>query len=181
MENKLLSVRELQFQDIDALLNYWYNADPVFLTGMGVNLKKVPDKEDFRSMLSKQLEQSYLEKTSYCLIWLLDGIPVGHSNISKIIFSEEAFMHLHLWEGPSRKKGSGVQFVRLSIPFFFNKYQLKKLYCEPYALNPAPNKTLPKAGFCFVKKYLTTPGWLNFEQEVNLWEMSREYFEKLQF
>ncbi len=36
---------------------------------------------------------------------------------------------------------------------------------------PTPNWTLPKIGFCLVKTYTTTPGFLNFEQEVNQWEM----------
>ena len=78
------------------------------------------------------------------------------------------------YNAPDFLRGMGVEFVRLSINYFFNNYKLQKLYCEPYAFNPAPNKTLAKAGFRFVKNYRTTPGWLNFEQEVCLWEMSRE-------
>jgi hypothetical protein len=56
---------------------------------------------------------------------------------------------------------------------------LKKLFCEPYALNPAPNKTLEKIGFEFVKEYITTPGWINFEQPVKLWMMDFEKFKTL--
>jgi hypothetical protein len=52
------------------------------------------------------------------------------------------------------------------------------LYCEPYALNPAPNKTLEKLGFKFLKTYTTIPGWINFEQEVNLWELKNNIFKK---
>ena len=174
MKKARLSVRELQQEDIGSILAYWYNAEPDFLRGMGVDLKKIPENDEFKKLLSAQLEQSYDEKLSYCLIWLMDNIPVGHSNINKIIFGEEAYMHLHLWTGSTRNKGMGVEFVRLSINYFFNNYKLQKLYCEPYAFNPAPNKTLAKAGFRFVKNYRTTPGWLNFEQEVCLWEMSRE-------
>ena len=88
-------------------------------------------------------------------------------------------MHLHLWNTGTRQKGMGTALVKLTLPFFFINYHIKKLYCEPYALNPAPNKTLEKAGFKFVKKFTTIPGWLNFEQEVNLWEMSYERFSEL--
>jgi RimJ/RimL family protein N-acetyltransferase len=103
----------------------------------------------------------------------MDGLPIGHSNINKIVFGEEAFMHLHLWRPDIRQQGMGRNLVMQTLPFFFENYQLKTLYCEPYALNLAPNKTLEKIGFIFVKQYVTTPGWLNFEQPVNLWEMSR--------
>ena len=174
-----LSVREITSEDISALTRYWTDADPAFLTGMGVDLEKMPKKEDFAKMLAGQLELPYEEKKSYCIIWLVEDKPVGHSNINKIIFGEEGYMHLHLWNAPERKKGAGTAFIHLTLPFFFENCKLQKVYCEPYALNPAPNKTLEKAGFQFVKKYTTTPGWLNFEQEVNLWEMSREQFQKM--
>ena len=179
MGKDLFSVREIQKGDIPALTRYWLDADTAFLTGMGVDLDKLPGKEEFETMLSEQLEQPYEVKGSYCIIWEIDGKPVGHSNINKIIFGEEAYMHLHIWEAGVRQKGTGTAFVKLTLPYFFKNYQLKKLYCEPYALNPAPNKTLEKAGFQFLKKYITTPGWLNFEQEVNLWEMSFERFKDL--
>jgi RimJ/RimL family protein N-acetyltransferase len=49
----------------------------------------------------------------------------------------------------------------------------KRLYCEPYANNVAPNRVLEKAGFEFVKTDRTVPGPINFEQDVNCWHMSR--------
>ncbi len=172
-----LSVRELQQKDIEPLTKYWLTASPEFLIGMGVDLQKMPRPEEWSMMLNEQLQTQLQDKKSYCIVWLEDGIAVGHSNINKIIFGEEAYMHLHLWNNAFRKKGSGTSLVKLTLPFFFENYKLKKLYCEPYALNPAPNKTLEKAGFKFVKKYTCIPGMLNFEQEVNLWEMTYEKFQ----
>lgn len=174
----VLSVREIQDKDIDLIAAYYVNADAAFLKNMGVDKKKVPSKEGWRKLLSEQLNQGYEEKKSYCIIWQIDDIPVGHSNVNKIVFGKEAYMHLHLWHADIRKKGSGSAFVKMSLPFYFNNLQLKRLYCEPNAFNTAPNKTLEKVGFQFVKKHITTPGWLNFEQPVNLWEMSGEDFER---
>jgi hypothetical protein len=48
------------------------------------------------------------------------------------------------------------------------------LICEPYARNKAPNAILPQLGFIKIKTYRTTPGAMNFEQEVNRWEMKKE-------
>ena len=179
MSDTKLSVREIQEEDIDNIIHYWMNAEPAFLTGMGVDLAKIPTATEWRNMLSAQIHQSMKEKQSYCIIWLVDGEPVGHSNVNKIIFGEEAYMHLHMWQSPLRKRGYGAELVRKTLPYFFSNLQLQKIYCEPYSLNPAPNKTLEKVGFSFVKRYLTIPGWLNFEQEVNRWELSREKFEEL--
>lgn len=87
-------------------------------------------------------------------------------------------MHLHLWKNDLRKTGLGTELVKMTLFYFFEKLNLKILYCEPSALNPAPNKTLKKTGFEFVKEYITTPGFLNFEQKVNLWELTYEKFKK---
>jgi RimJ/RimL family protein N-acetyltransferase len=170
--NNRLSVREIQQQDIDLLVRYWLQSDGAFLTAMGVDLTKIPSEENLRVMLSQQLDQRNQEKQSYCIIWEIDGEPCGHSNINRIIFGEEAYMHLHLWNAVSRQKGSGLALVKMTLPYYFENFHLKMLYCEPYALNPAPNKTLPKAGFRFVKEYVTIPGYLNFEQPVKRWELS---------
>ncbi len=174
-ENKL-SVREIQESDIDLIAQYWLGSDKVFLEGMGVDTTKLPSRQEWRQMLSEQLSQPYDQKKSYCIIWLVNNIPVGHSNVNKIIFGKEAYMHLHIWNSAVRQKGLGVQLIRKSLPYFFKNLQLAKLYCEPYALNPAPNKTLKKAGFTLVKEYITTPGWINFEQPVKLWELDYKSF-----
>lgn len=178
MPAPILSVRELRPTDIDAIADYWLNADRAYLEGMGVDTAKMPGREEWSAMLTEQLATPLKEKKSYALIWEVDGKAIGHSNINKIIFGQEAYMHLHIWEPKARKKGYGVQLVRLSLPLFFTNYELQTLYCEPYALNPAPNRVLERAGFRLVKEYVTTPGWINFEQPVRLWAMTKEEFEK---
>jgi RimJ/RimL family protein N-acetyltransferase len=180
MNKDILSVREMTAADIEPLTQYWLQADKEFLKAMGVDTGKMPDKETWIKMLSEQLSQPYLQKKSYCIIWLMDDKPIGHSNVNKIVFDEEAYMHLHLWNSLTRKKGLGVQLVKMTLPYYFKNLGLKKLYCEPYALNPAPHKTLEKVGFRFVKEYVTTPGWLNFEQPVKLWEMTYNMFTQIQ-
>jgi len=174
-----LDVREITIEDIQPLADYWTKSDPGFLVSMGVDLSKLPARSDLVEMLEQQVTQDYSEKKSYAVIWLVDGKPAGHSNINKILFGEEAYMHLHLWNSSNRKIGFGSEFVKKSLPYFFGNCKLKLLYCEPYALNPAPNKTLEKVGFDFVKQYRTIPGSLNFEQEVMQWVMSAEKFAQL--
>lgn len=174
--NPHLSVRELQHSDIDFLTQYWFTADREFLAGMGADIDKLPKREEWVAMLNEQLDQGYREKKAYCIIWLINGRPAGHSNVNRIVFGEEASMHLHLWSSALRQKGMGAELVKMTVPYFFKNLELKKVYSEPYALNPAPNKTLEKAGFQLVKEYVTTPGFINFEQPVKRWEMDLETF-----
>lgn len=167
----------MQSADIPHIVHYWLGASPGYLQGMGVDLTKMPAREQWETMLSAQLTQDYPDKNSYCIILEADETAIGHCNVNKIVFGQEAYMHLHLWDETNRKQGMGAALVRLAIPCFFEKLKLQKLCCEPWALNLAPNKTLEKIGFRFVKSHTTIPGYLNFEQEVNLWELTREMFD----
>jgi RimJ/RimL family protein N-acetyltransferase len=179
MNTHVLSVREIQEKDIERITNYWLNAERSFLEGMGVDVKKIPTKEQLSEMLLLQINTPIEQKKAYCIIWELDNKAVGHSNVNPIVFGEEAFMHLHIWEPGIRKQGLGVAFIQKTLPYFFNQLQLKRLYSEPYALNPAPNKTLEKVGFELEKEYITTPGMLNFQQPVKRWVLTREKFSQL--
>lgn len=97
----------------------------------------------------------------------MDEAPVGHCFVNNIEIGNQVHMHLHLWDTTHRKKGMGVSLLQKSIPVFFKQLQLLKLWGEPYAKNIAPNKTILKARFTFVKSYTGIPGTWCFEQEVN--------------
>ena len=172
-------VRECEIGEIDLVINYFLEADDAFLRGMGVEPSKMPTAVQWRQLVVDDRERPLQERQHYYLLWELDGLPVGHSNINAISYGQEAKMHLHLWQPQTRRSGNGTFFVRESIARYFEKFKLQRIICEPYALNPAPNRTLAKGGFEFIKRYETIPGWIAFEQEVNRWEMSRERWQLL--
>jgi RimJ/RimL family protein N-acetyltransferase len=164
-----LSVREMMTPDITAIADYWLYSEPQYLKSLGVDLQKLPDRISLTGMLESQLELNYTEKNTYCTIWLKDGMPIGHCNVNKIKYGEEAYLHRHLWNAADRGKGYGEVLLRKSIPCFFYNLRLHRIFSQPYSLNTAPNKTLEKAGFQFIRKEKCIPGNINFEQEVNLW------------
>lgn len=179
MIQESLSVREIEEKDIGLLADYWFLADEDFLIRIGVDLKKMPGREGFERMLKQQIVTPYSNKAAYALIWEVDKIPVGHSNINNITYGKEAYMHLHLWNFRFREKGIGTRLLKMSLPFYFNNFNLEQLISEPRAINIAPNRTLEKAGFEFEKTYVTIPGSINYEQEVSRWCMTRFRFKEL--
>jgi RimJ/RimL family protein N-acetyltransferase len=170
----MLSVREITTNDIELLLDYWYSRSEYQLKIMGADIQKLPPRNIFKANLEKQLSQNYNEKENFACIWLDNNMPIGHNNINNINIGNEAVMHLHIWNSEKRKSGLGYRLLQLSIPIFFKLFKLDKIICEPYVLNPAPNKTLKKLGFRFEKKYSTIPGSINFKQEVNRWILTKE-------
>jgi RimJ/RimL family protein N-acetyltransferase len=173
MDKNILTAREAEEKDIQHIANYWFTADEEYLKGMGVDIAKMPVQKDFSTMLATQLSLPYNEKKAYAIIWMVNGEPIGHCNLNPVVFGDHAYMHIHIWHAKDRKGGYGTELIKLSLPFFFKNMSLNKIYCQPYALNPAPSKTLVKTGFKFVKEYITTPGSITFEQTVQLWEIEK--------
>jgi ribosomal-protein-alanine N-acetyltransferase len=169
-----LTVREIQVNEIEKIVDYFVNADIEFLKGMGADKSKLPKKKEWIEKLESEFKKSYAKKEFYYIIWLSDNQAIGHSNINNIEFGKSATMHLHLWNSDKRKSGLGLDFLRLTIPYYFRNFELEKLICEPSSENIGPNKVLNSLGFEFVRTYDTTPGWINFHQTVNRYELKKE-------
>jgi len=173
------NVRELTKEDVNLVIDYFLNSTPEHLLRLGVDETKLLPKKEWNDLILNDLEQPPEKRKFYYVIWEVNNIPIGHSNINDIIFGEQAYMHLHIWNPDDRQKGNGTYFIKRSLQYYFDKFILKIIYCQPSALNDAPNKTLERVGFTFIKKYETTPGWINFKQFVNLWVMEKNKFLEL--
>jgi RimJ/RimL family protein N-acetyltransferase len=175
----MVSVRVAALEDYIHIVDYFHNGDKEFHLGMGVESSKLPERDAWLQMLYDNHQLPLKKKTFFYVIWAYNGKAIGHSNINKIAYGQEAYTHLHMWRQDIRRNGLGLQLMKLSIPYYFQEFKLKLLFCEPYALNLAPNKTLEKLGFDFEKSYETIPGWISFRQRVNRWCMTRERFDKM--
>ncbi len=175
--NMNLTIQELQKDHIPYILGYWQNASQEELLAMGIDLNHLSVLDNLGQRLEKQLELANEKKGAFVLVAFIDEQPVGHCYVNNLTYGKDAFMHLHIWKSINLKKGLGSQMVKQSIPHFFEKLKLQTLFCEPAALNPAPNKTLEKIGFKYIKSHTTIPAGWTFEMEVNLWELTLEDFE----
>lgn len=174
-----ISVSPAKPEHYPFIVDYFVNGDAKFLNGMGVDPKKLPSRQSWLATLYENHARPYKDKNIFYVIWHLDEKPIGHSNINKIIFGQEAYMHLHMWLADTRQQGLGQELVKQSLPYYFKEFQLQNLFCEPYALNPGPNKTLKKLGFDFIKEYETIPGLISFQQPVNRWCLSASRYREL--
>ena len=162
--------------DVELIVDYFVNADPDYLIGMGADKSKLPDRTEWIEKILAEINKPIREKDLYYLIWQKGSEPFGHSTINKIEYGKYASMHLHIWRSDNRRNGTGLNLLKQTIPFYFEHFELEKLICEPYALNPAPTNILKEIGFEFVRAYDTTPGSICFYQTVTRYEISRDRF-----
>jgi RimJ/RimL family protein N-acetyltransferase len=173
-----VDVREATKQDFELITDYFHSADHAFLMAMGVDQEKLPSRVSWTQKLEQELQKPYRAKKLYYIIWEESSVPIGHSNISDIVYGDSAKMHLHIWEKDFRMKDIGQYLIRKSISLYFKNIGLSQIVCEPISTNKAPNKTLLKIGFPLEKTYETIPGHFNYLQEVNRYVLHKTEYEK---
>jgi len=153
--------------DYERVLDYFLAADEPFLRGMGVDPQKLPQRAAWLERLVPDLARPDEQKQTFYVGWDYEGTRVGHCNLNPLVYGDHGYVHVHLWDPAVRRAGLGTEFLRRSLGVFLRRFALRRLYCEPYAENPAPNRILVKAGFRFIRRYRTIPGLINSEQDVN--------------
>jgi RimJ/RimL family protein N-acetyltransferase len=172
-------VKEHEYEDTVSIVTYFLECSEDDYDRMGVDPGRLPPPDEWIDSIEQNRALPFEKKNVFYLIWTDKGLPIGHCNINKIKFGEEAYMHLHIWKNEFRKKTIATKHLKESIPVFFKHFNLKRLYCEPAAANPAPNHTLKKLKFTLTETYDTVPGWINHFQTVNKWMFSLENIDKL--
>ena len=168
-----ISVREMTLAETPMVMDYFRTSTPEFLETMGVDPTRFPPPREWTERLRQLYDLPIERRWSLFVVWLRDGRPVGFSSCDKITFGEQAHMHLQIFESENRRRGLGVECVRRSVVVYFEKLRLKRLFAEPNAYNVAPNRTLQKAGFKYLKTHKTVPSPINFHQAVTRWVIER--------
>ncbi len=168
-----LTVREMTLAETEIIIDYFHGATPEHLEMLGVDPTRLPPPDAWRERFKRECALPVEKRNALLVIWLSDDSPVGFSTSDKIIYGEQAGMHLHVIDPERRNKGIGTECVRRSADLYFERSKLKRLFCEPNAFNVAPNRALQKAGFKYLKTHKTVPGPINFHHAVTRWVMER--------
>jgi len=166
-------VREMQLAEVDLRINYFHRSSDEYLRRLGIDRARLLTPEAWRSFYEEDYARPLSERESYSVVWELDGRRVGFSSTDRIVFGQEAFMHLHIVEPQLRREGLGAEFVRMSAEMYFRVLELERLFSEPNAFNTAPNRTLQRAGFRYLFTHEAQAGPINFLQVTNRWVMDR--------
>jgi RimJ/RimL family protein N-acetyltransferase len=164
-----LDVRAMRLDETGIIVDYFHGSTPEHLDTLGVDPARLPDPDRWRHGYERQHALPLEQRTAFEVVWLLDDETVGFSTVDKLRFGDEANMHLHITRPERRRSGLGVELVRRTTALYFETLRLQRLFCQPNALNTAPNRTLQAAGFRYVKTLMTAPSPLNYRQPITRW------------
>jgi RimJ/RimL family protein N-acetyltransferase len=174
MARPRITVREMRPDEVHIRIDYFHRASDADLLVLGVDRARLPSPRAWQESYEEDHSRSLEERSGYALLWMLDHVVVGFSTADEIVLGQEARMHLHIVDANRRRRGLGTQFVRLSAKEYFAVFDLQRLFCEPNALNVAPNRTLQRAGFRYVLSRECTPSPINFPQVTTRWVLERD-------
>ncbi|MEO0336450.1 MAG: GNAT family protein [Pseudomonadota bacterium] len=171
-----VTVRDLDFSDIPFVLDYWYESDPNFLTGMGVDLTKLGGKEEFHASLSKRIEssQSLPEPNMSALMICEDERPVGFHTISPLTVGESGVFHAHVFDSSMRGRGIGLRSYPLACQVFMNRFSLEKILFKTPLQNKAAIRVKEKLGLKSVGEELVSFGIYRDGVKTKVYELNRE-------
>ena len=169
-----LTVRPLASEDFDGFIAYFTRASKADAERMGLAIVRVPSAARMRSELEAMIAAPLDQLRSFVLAWCLDGKTIGHSSLKDIVPGDFGSIHLHMWRADLRGKGYGPRLFCLSALDFYERFNLKRIICEPKADNPMANRMLKKIGFPLVLTHVAAGSELSFVCELNRYEILRD-------
>jgi|tagenome__1003787_1003787.scaffolds.fasta_scaffold20957656_5 RimJ/RimL family protein N-acetyltransferase len=177
-QNPRLAVRPLAIDDLDGIIAYFTELSRADANRMGLELNRVPSPTQLRSDLNKVIAARPERSSSFLLAWCVDGETIGHSSLKDIVPGDVGSMHLHMWRGDLRGKGYGPRLFCLSALNFYDRFNLKRIICEPKADNPMANGMLKKVGFPLILTHIAASSELSVVCELNRYAIVRDVAER---
>jgi RimJ/RimL family protein N-acetyltransferase len=173
-----LTVRPLASEDFDGYIAYFTQPSKADAERMGLAIDRVPSPDRLRFDLEAMITTPPDRLRSFVLAWCLDGKTIGHSSLKDIVPGEFGSIHLHMWRTDLRGRGYGPRLFCLSALDFYERFNLKRMICEPKADNPMANTMLKKIGFPLVLTHVAASSELSVVCELNRYEILRDVAER---
>jgi RimJ/RimL family protein N-acetyltransferase len=177
-QNVRLTVRPLATEDLDGYIAYFTQPSKADAKRMGLAIDRVPSPTQLRSDLEAMIAAPLNRLRSFVLAWCVDGKAVGHSSLKDIVLGDFGSIHLHIWRTDLRGKGYGPRLFCLSALDFYERFNLKRIICEPKADNPMANRMLKKIGFPLVLTHVAASSELSVVCQLNRYEILRDVAER---
>ena len=177
-QNVRLTVRPLATEDLDGYIAYFTLPSKADAERMGLAIDRVPSPTGLRAEVEAMMAAPLDRLSSFVLAWCVDGKTVGHSSLKDIVPCDFGSIHLHMWRADLRGKGYGPRLFCLSALDFYERFNLKRIICEPKADNPMANRMLKKIGFPLVLTHVAASSELSVVCQLNRYEILRDVAER---
>jgi RimJ/RimL family protein N-acetyltransferase len=162
-----LVLRDLEPDDIDALVAYWVDADPEYLDFLGVDRAKLGTADDIRGRFESMIRTGDPDQERVAFVSTADGVVTSYTNLH-FVRPDENYLHAHIIRPSARGKGLASSSFANVMQIVFREFpRVDRLLLVTQPHNEAINRTLTKVGLSFERRWydepdgLPKPGWFN--------------------
>ena len=176
----MISVRDLQLEDIPHVLNYWFHSPPGFIEGMAVDVMKLPSEIEMRdSLTAKCKSNSLLTKSkSNALAILKDSEAIGFHTLWPFTEGVDGIFHSHIWNPQMRGKGVALVSYLLAAQEFIKRFDLQKILYKTPMQNIGAIRVKQKLGIRELGEESVDFGIVKSGTLARVFELTREELKK---
>lgn len=144
-------VRDIEPQDIDAIVEYWHNGTEEYWRSIGVDVNKIVTPDKTRNTFFSSLPEQRGELDRITLIAESNSDVVAYTNVNLESITV-GFAHVHVIKPILRSKGVAALLFGKTIQIFFEHYGLETIYFQTSTGNKRINAMLRKRGLAPIKE-----------------------------
>lgn len=172
------ALRDLDKNDVDTVVRYWFTSSDEFLDFMGVDRERLGTMEDTSGRFLRAIRTGDPNQNTFALAITLDGEQVGYTLLNRYS-PEKNYSHWHITVPALRASGISTALYPHRIKAYFDLVPIERLIHQTRTRNIAVNRMLDKYVPVSETRYIEQPDGVARPGEFHLRYVFRQDVPKL--
>jgi RimJ/RimL family protein N-acetyltransferase len=176
IQGTVIRLRDLQEEDIPALVSYWADSSPEYIRSIGADPGKIPPRDELLAGYRSALPENSPGRRRIVLIGeSLDGKLIGYTNLV-IVSADESYAHVHILDRAYRARGIGQAMFPHVLRQFFRLTEVRKISMQTSTENKRVNRFLQAVGLTPARAHIADPDGMARPGKFNVYTLERRLF-----
>jgi RimJ/RimL family protein N-acetyltransferase len=169
-------LRDIEEEDIPAIVEYWHQNDPEYFDSIGVDIKKIRSTSDTAALFRGSIGAKHVAGNRITLVVTVDRQVAGYTNIN-LKTNDEGYAHVHIIHPRYRNKGIAAYLYGDAIKLIFGQFGMRRLGFQTSVTNNRINALLAKQGIKPLEKiFIEKPDGMAKPGEFYIYELLCDQF-----
>jgi len=176
LQGELIRLRDLQEQDIPALISYWVDSSPEYIRSIGADPRKIPSRDQLLATYRSALPEAGPGRSRVVVIVeSAKGNLIGYTNLF-IKSADEAYAHVHILDPAYRSRGIAQTLFPHAIRLFFRLAPIGRILMQTSPENQRVNRFLQAVGLTPERIHIADPDGMARPGDFNVYTLERRLF-----
>jgi RimJ/RimL family protein N-acetyltransferase len=176
LQGELLRLRDLQEEDIPALVSYWLDSSPEYIRSIGADPRKIPSRDQLLATYRSALPEHGAGRSRVVLVVeSAEGHLIAYTNLT-IKSADESYAHVHILDPAYRSRGIAQTLFPHAIRQFFRLVPIRKILMQTSPENQRVNRFLQAVGLTPEQVHIANPDGMARPGDFNVYTLERRLF-----